>query len=61
MEYLKFIPEGWENPNEGLTKAGLEDVMKNGTVLQGMVDNCDSNYNLHVRFGDNIKGIIPRN
>ena len=30
--------------------------MKNGTVLQGMVDNCDSNYNLHVRFGDNIKG-----
>ena len=61
MEYLKFIPEGWENPDEGLTKAGLEDVMKNGTVLQGIVENCDSNYNLHVNFGDNIKGIIPRN
>ena len=61
MEYLKFIPEGWENANEGFSKNDLERAMNDKCILQGVVENCDSNYNLHVNFGDNIKGVIPRN
>ena len=61
MEYLKFIPEGWENANEGFSKNDLERAMNDTCILQGVVENCDLNYNLHVNFGDNIKGVIPRN
>ena len=61
MEYLKFIPEGWENANEAFSKNDLERAMNDKCILQGVVENCDSNYNLHVNFGDNIKGVIPRN
>ena len=61
MEYLKFIPEGWENANEGFSKNDLERAMNDKCILQGVVENCDLNYNLHVNFGDNIKGVIPRN
>lgn len=61
MEYLKFIPEGWENANESFSKNDLEQAMNDKSILQGVVENCDSNYNLHVSFGDNIKGVIPRN
>ena len=61
MEYLKFIPEGWENANEDFSKNDLERAMNDKCILQGVVENCDSNYNLHVNFGDNIKGVIPRN
>ena len=28
--------------------------------MQGIVRKCDSNYNLHIDFGNNITGIIPR-
>lgn len=61
MEYLKFIPEGWENANECFSRNDLERAMNDKSILQGVVENCDSNYNLHVNFGDNIKGVIPRN
>ncbi len=61
MEYLKFIPEGWENANEGFTIGSLEQAFNDKSVLQGVVENCDSNYNLHLNLGNNIKGIIPRN
>ena len=62
MEYLKFIPEGWESEGyNNYTKQNLEDAMNSRSVLQGKVENCDNNYNLHVNLGGNIKGIIPRN
>lgn len=28
--------------------------------MQGIVNKCDSNYNLYIDFGNNLKGIIPR-
>lgn len=31
-----------------------------GEVMQGIVNKCDSNYNLYIDFGNNLKGIIPR-
>lgn len=61
MEYQKFIPEGWENTNEELNKSLIQTAFSDGLVLQGLVSNCDSNYNLHINLGNNIKGIIPRN
>ena len=60
MEYLKFIPEGWENAvDTGLLN--IEDAISNNSILQGKVEHCDSGYNLHVNLGGNVKGIIPRN
>ncbi len=60
MEYQKFIPEGWEETKE-LNQLFIQNAMETGQVLQGYVNECDSNYNLHLNLGNNIKGIIPRN
>ncbi len=61
MEYQKFIPEGWIEKKDELDNNLLNKAFSNGDVLQGYVENCDSNYNLHINLGNNIKGIIPRN
>ena len=61
MEYQKFIPEGWEETNEEMSRAFIQDAFNSGKTLQGLVCNCDSNYNLHLNLGNGIKGIIPRN
>ena len=60
MEYQKFIPEGWKVTNEEMSMSSFENAMKTGKVLQGIVSKCDTNYNLHIDFGNNIKGIIPK-
>ena len=59
MEYQKFIPEGWVETKDNLDN--LQKAFTDGDILQGYVNNCDSNYNLHIDLGNNIKGIIPRN
>ncbi len=61
MEYPKFIPEGWIETNDKLDYKILNEALSSGEILQGYVKNCDSNYNLHIDLGNNIKGIIPRN
>ncbi len=61
MEYQKFIPEGWEETKESLNTSFIQNAFETGQVLQGYVNECDSNYNLHLNLGNNIKGIIPRN
>ena len=61
MEYQKFIPEGWKVTEDNLSINDLKTAMQNGQVLQGVVSRCDTNYNLHIDFGNNIKGIIPKN
>ncbi len=61
MEYQKFIPEGWKNTNDELDVGIVQKAFSEGTILQGYVNNCDSNYNLHVKLGNNLEGIIPRN
>lgn len=61
MEYQKFIPEGWIATKDEYNKNEILNAFQNGEILQGYVDNCDSDYNLHVSLGKNINGIIPRN
>lgn len=60
MEYQRFIPEGWEENFRPMSKDYLDKAMQAGNIMQGVVKKCDSNYNLHVDFGNNITGIIPR-
>ena len=61
MEYQKFIPEGWKDTNEKLSIAKLKAALQTGEVLQGVVSKCDNDYNLHIEFDNNLKGIIPKN
>lgn len=60
MECQKFIPEGWFENSSPVTKDTLINAIETGEVMQGIVNKCDSNYNLYVDFGNNLKGIIPR-
>lgn len=60
MDVQKFMPEGWQTENMLFTQGNLENAYKNGDIMQGYVTKCDSNYNLYVDLGDNIRGIIPR-
>ena len=61
MEYKRFVPEGWNESKQEYTINNLEDILKNGKIIQGYVEKCDENYNLFINLGDNIRGIIPRN
>ena len=60
MEYKGFIPEGWEENFRPMSKEYLINAMQEGTIVQGIVNKCDSNYNLHIDFGNNVTGVIPR-
>ncbi len=61
MDYQRFIPEGWINKTQEFNENIIQTAYKEGNVLQGYVNDCDLNYNLHVNLGNNISGIIPRN
>lgn len=61
MEYQKFIPEGWYNTKEKLSITELQKAKETGKVIQGLVYKCDNKFNIHVKLGDEIEGIIPRN
>lgn len=50
MSIFKFFPEGWKD----------ESLRNTNDILQGIVEECDENYNLHVKLDNGIKGIIPR-
>ena len=54
MEYQKFIPEGWNEEFSPFTRETLDEARNKGEILQGIVNRCDSNYNLYVHLGDNI-------
>ncbi len=60
MEYQRFMPEGWVVNETDITKEQLADAISTGEILQGKVNKCDSNYNLYVDFGNDVKGVIPR-
>lgn len=59
MEYQKFIPEGWYNTKEEFSMNKIESAMKTGQIIQALAYKCDENYNIHVKLGENINGIIP--
>lgn len=61
MEYQKFIPEGWLDTKDELDRSLIQSAFSDGQILQGIVNTCDSDFNLHIDLGNNIKGIIPRN
>ena len=61
MEYQKFIPEGWQSTNEEVDLNFLKNALNVGQIVEGFVESCDNNYNLHVKLGSNLNGIIPRN
>ena len=60
MEFQKFMPEGWFEESENIVKDNIKEFESSGKVIQGLVKECDCNCNLHVKFGNNIEGIIPR-
>lgn len=60
MDYQKFIPEGWIQECKPITRFELSNAFENGKIMNGIVTRCDSNYNLYVNLGNDIKGIIPR-
>lgn len=60
MIYQRFSPEGWEEDFMPMSKEYLNQAMETGSIMQGVVKKCDSNYNLHIDFGNNLTGIIPR-
>lgn len=61
MEYYKFIPEGWVKTEANYGIDSIKEAFNNDKIMQGFVYDCDSNLNLHVKLGDGITGIIPRN
>ena len=61
MEYQKFIPEGWCVTKEEYSLNSLKNACNVGQIVEGYVESCDSSYNLHVKIGSDLKGVIPRN
>lgn len=50
MKVYKFFPEGWRE----------ERLTEENEIKQGIVEKCDSNYNLYVKLENGKEGIIPR-
>ena len=60
MNMQPFTPEGWDTVTKELTKDSIYNVIENKEILQGVVNSCDENYNLHISLGNGINGIMPR-
>ena len=56
----RFVPEGWIEELEPISRQRLNIAKETGETLQGFVTKCDTNYNLHVDLGNDMIGIIPR-
>lgn len=60
MNTLKFKPEGWNNEITLLNKSNINTYMQKNETLQGLVKECDENYNLYIKFENGLTGIMPR-
>lgn len=61
MKTFNFLPEGWNNEIINIKDSGeINEYIKDGRILQSVVEECDNGYNLHVNLGSGISGIIPR-
>ena len=60
MKYQKFIPEGWYRDKKTINADTLDKAIRTQEILEAKVVGCDENYNLHLQFEDNKKGIIKR-
>ena len=58
MNTFQFLPEGWK---EELSNIETKDINNyKNDILQGIVETCDNDFNLHVQMGNHVIGIIPR-
>lgn len=60
MKKFKFKPEGWDNEISQLDIININKIKADGEILQGIVKECDEEYNLHMKFENGLDGIIPR-
>lgn len=60
MNTLKFKPEGWNREITPLTPNMIGNYMNQSEILQGLVSDCDDNYNLYISFENGLMGIMPR-
>lgn len=60
MNLLKFKPEGWNNEITPLDKNNINSYRQTKETLQGLVKECDDNYNLYIQFENGLTGIMPR-
>lgn len=60
MNTLEFKPEGWNNEITMLDQENISEYIATNEILQGLVKECDENYNLHVQFENGLMGIMPR-
>ncbi len=60
MNTLQFKPEGWENEITRLNENNVKQYYNEGNILQGLVKECDEQYNLYIKFEDGLTGIMPR-
>lgn len=61
MRKFEFRPEGWDLESNGINNNDLLEIMNQNKTIQGLVESCDEDYNLHVKFGNGLNGIMPRN
>ncbi len=59
MNSFNFLPEGWNKEIFHLEGKNIEKYINNN-VYQGIVENCDSNFNLQINLGNDVLGIMPR-
>lgn len=61
METFNFLPEGWNTETINIKDTNeINQYIQNGQVLQGIVQECDDTYNLHINLGTGLLGIVPR-
>lgn len=60
MNTFKFLPEGWNNEVTELSNNEIGKVIETNETLQGIVKQCDEQYNLYVNIGNGITGMMPR-
>lgn len=60
MNVNRFVPEGWNDIQTNLNVDKAKEYMNENKILQGVVNECDENFNLHINLGNGIKGVIPK-
>lgn len=60
MNTKRFMPEGWNERTVNLDKDNLQECIKSKKTLQAIVESCDDEFNLHIKLGNDIEGIMPR-
>ncbi len=60
MNLLKFKPEGWNHEITQLSQENINQYIKEDQILQGLVQECDEDYNLYISFQNGLTGIMPR-